>query len=281
VTTALRLPRPGIIALVVMAGFSGMVLAFRGIPDWRSCAVCTIVLVLAAAGSTLLNSVIEFSRDCRMARCNQRTRGIGMIGRRRVAATGVILLVLSLALAYRFLTPLSAVLILAAAVWYLTLYTLLHKKISPFGAVTGGVPGALPALIGYGAVDSAIGPDGLIVFLLILLWQPPHFWILAFRCREDYLAAGLPVLPTVMGEKYAKAAVFLYATSLLPVSLSLWGLGFCSVVYAACALILGLMFLAALYRLLVQRPDFHRAFQVTNWYLAGLLFILMVDVSFR
>lgn len=278
VAAAFQLARPGLVALVALSGLAGMVLGSRGAPDARTALICTVALMLAAAGSVMLNSVLDHPFDLRMKRLRERTRALDRLGHKRAVRLALFLIVAGGGTAFSCLAPLSGMLILAAAFWYLVPYTLRLKRSSPFGAVAGGIPGALPVLIGYSAVDGTIGPDGLILFLLVLLWQPPHFWTLALRYREEYRAAGFPVLPVVMGEGYVRLLIFLYASALPPLSLALWYYGFCSTRYGVTAFLLGMLFLLASFILIVRRSRFDAAFTATNWYLALLLMLVIGDI---
>lgn len=278
IASAFLLARPGLLALVTVAGLAGMFLASRGAPDPAGALLCAASLSLAAAGSVMLNSVLDYPFDLRMARLRERTSALERLGRKRTVRLALLLIAAGTVTAFRCLTPLSGLLILAAAFWYLVPYTLRLKRNSPFGAVAGGIPGALPVLIGYAAVAGSVGPDGLILFLLVLLWQPPHFWTLALHHREEYRAAGFPVLPVVMGEGYVKMLIFLYASALPPLSLALWYFGFCSNRYGVAAFLLGMLFLLASFLLIVRRSRFGAAFTTTNWYLALLLMLVIGDI---
>lgn len=280
-TSALLLARPGLLVMVAMSGLAGMVLGFRGAPEGFTALACAVALILAAAGSVMLNSVFDYPFDLRMARLRERTRALERLGRKRTARIALLLIAAGVGISFRFLSPLSGLLILAAAFWYVVPYTLRLKRNSPFGAVAGGVPGAIPVLVGYSAVNGSIGPDGFILFLLVLLWQPPHFWTLALRHREEYRAAGFPVLPVAMGEGYVKLLIFLYASALPPLSIALWYFGFCSDRYGVAAFLLGMLFLAVSFLLIVLRSRFGPAFRATNWYLASLLALMIGDICFR
>ena len=281
VAAVLLLTRPGLLALVAVTGLAGMVLGAKGVPDSMTGLLCTVALTLAAAGSVMLNSVLDYPFDHRMARLRERTRALERLEPKRAVRIAVLFIAAGAGISFLWLTPLSGLLILTASFCYLVLYTLRLKRNSPFGAIPGGIPGALPVLIGYAAVDSTLGLDGLILFLLVLLWQPPHFWTLALRYRDEYRAAGFPVLPAIMGEEYAKMLILLYATALPPLSLALWYFGFCSSRYGAAALLLGMLFLAASFLLVVVRSRFSAAFQATNWYLASLLILMIGDICLR
>ena len=261
-----------------MAGFTGMVMAARGLPAPSTTILCGAVLLLAAAGSAMINSVLDFPLDCKMTRLTDRIRALEKLGQTWTVLVAVTLITAGVTLALVYLNLLVTLLTLTAAFGYLVPYTLRFKRTSPFGAIPGAIPGALPVLIGYGAVSPTIGPDGLILFLLVLLWQPPHFWTLALRYQEDYRAAGLPVLPAALGEPYTKTFILLYASSLIPLSLSLWFFGYCSAWFAVAALLAGGIFLAILVRSLFFKPQFIKAFRATNGYLALILLLIVADI---
>jgi protoheme IX farnesyltransferase len=272
------LMKPGIVGAVLLAGFTGMVLAERGWPDPTTALICLASLSFAAAGSAMLNCLIEAPLDIRMARLQTRVAALEKAGRGRVLAIALIGICASAVLTIRYLSPLTLLLILAAVLSYTLLYTVGCKRRSPWGTVIGGIPGALPVLIGYAATGHSLGPDGIILFTIIFLWQPPHFWALALEYRHDYRAAGLPVLPVTHGESYTKKLILILATALLPVSLSLWFFGFCSAWYAAFALLSGLAFPAALYYLIVRRGRFVMAFSASILYLTLLLLAIVGDI---
>jgi heme o synthase len=277
VSALFRLARPGIMALVALAGTSGMVLASRGAPDAGALSACLISMILAASGSAMINAVIEHSRDRKMDRLRARVAAVNTVGRWQTAALGTILTASAIILAFRLLPSLSACLTAAAVAGYLLLYTACLKHRSPFAAIPGALPGALPVLIGYSSAGMSIGPDGLILFLLLLFWQPAHFWILSLRYREEYNAAGFPTLSNSFGGQFALAAIFLYASSLVPISLTFWVFGYSSAFYALAAFLLGVTFLHALHRLMVRNYRPALAFRLTNWYLAALLILIIVD----
>jgi protoheme IX farnesyltransferase len=274
------LMKPGIVAAVLLAGFAGMVLAGRGLPDSQTCLFCLVSLFLAAAGSAMINGVLDARRDLRMERLKTRVAALEKAGQGRVLATALTGIGIALFLAFRFLGPLAFLLILAAVLTYTLLYTLRLKRCSPWGTVTGGIPGALPVLIGYAALAHSLGLDSFILFTVMLLWQPPHFWSLALEYRRDYLAAGLPVLAVTHGERYAGILIFLYASAMLPASLSLWLFGFCSAWYAGCALLSGVAFLGACYLFIFRSRRFAMAFNASIIYLVFLFAAIIVDICF-
>jgi heme o synthase len=281
VVAASLVAKPGIVAGVVLSGFAGMALAARGLPPLRTALAGLSAILLAAAGSAILNGLLDASFDERMPRVAGRVRALSRLGKRGALALAAGFIIAGLSIAVRSLNAVAALLILAAVLGYTVLYTVLLKRRSPYGTIPGGIPGALPVLIGYAAVTPRIGIDGGILFLLMLLWQPPHFWTLALKHREEYAAAGIPVLPVVFGESYTRIFMFLYGMALLPLSLSLWVLGFLSPAFALLASGLWICFLWSCYANAVRARRFGRAFGASILYILGLLLALIADVGIR
>lgn len=279
--SAVLIAKPGISAGVAVAGLSGMVLARRGLPEPSVALVCLASILLAASGSAILNGIFDASTDARMPRLSGRVAAMNRVGRRGAALLAAAAIFAGLLLSYRGLNGTAALLVLAAVLSYSVLYTLYLKRRSPYGTIPGGVPGALPVLIGYAAVSGGIGLDGWILFLVMLLWQPPHFWALALKHQQEYREAGIPVLPVVRGEAYTRVLIFLYAMALLPLSLALWAFGYCSGWFAAFAAVLWGAFLLLSYRNAVARPRYGRAFGASIAYLMFLLAAVIADVVLR
>lgn len=277
----LLISRPGIIAGVTVAGLSGMVLAAKGLPPPGAVLVCLSCILLAAAGSAVVNGLLDADRDARMRRLDARVAALGRVGRKEALAFSLALIAGSLALSLRYLNGAATLLLAGAVGSYTVLYTLFLKRRSPYGTVPGGIPGALPVLIGYAAVEPRLGADGILLFLLMLLWQPPHFWALALKHQEDYRSAGFPVMPVALGETYTKILIFAYAAALIPLSLGLWWMGYGSWGYASAAIVLGGFFLSSCYRNLVAKPRFGRAFGASILYILGILVAVILDVTFR
>lgn len=266
---------------MTLAGLSGMVLAAKGLPPAGAVLVCLSCIVLAAAGSAVANGLLDAHRDARMRRLDVRVAALERVGQRAALAFSFALIAGSMALSWRFLNGAATFLLLGAVGSYTVLYTLYLKPRSPYGTIPGGIPGALPVLIGYAAIEPRLGADGILLFLLMLLWQPPHFWALALKHQADYRSAGFPVMPVALGETYTKILIFAYAAALLPLSLGLWWMGYGSWGYASAAIILGTFFLFSCYRNLVAKPRFGRAFGASILYILGILVAVILDVTVR
>jgi protoheme IX farnesyltransferase len=257
-----------------------MFLAARGIPPAGTALLGLSCILLAACGSAAANGLAEIGSDARMARLAGRVEALRRIGRGGALSLSLIPIAASLALSVFSLPPLASVLLLAAVASYTLLYTFVLKRRSPFGTVPGAIPGALPVLIGYAVIAPEVGADGLLLFAIMLLWQPPHFWALALNHQEDYRSAGVPVLPVTMGEPYTKVLIFLYAAALPPLSLALWWFGFRSGYFAVAAVLLAVFFLASCWRNIVAGRRFGRAFGASVVYITGLLAAVILDAVF-
>jgi protoheme IX farnesyltransferase len=274
-----RLAKPGIVTAVLLAGYAGMATAARGLPEPRAAATCLASLLLAAAGSAMLNGLLDAPLDRKMGRLRGRVTALDTVGSTRLLCVALACIAVALSLALIGLNRLAFLLVLAAVILYSVLYTLILKRRSPWGAVPGGIPGALPVLIGQAAVTGSIDMAGLTLFTVIFLWQPPHFWVLALHHEDDYRAAALPVLPVACGEGYTRVLILLYVTALLPATLALPLTGCCSPLFAAMAAALWLWFLAACCRHAVRARRYDRAFRASVIYLTLLLAAVILDIA--
>jgi protoheme IX farnesyltransferase len=226
----------------------------------------------------MLNGILDAPLDRKMARLRVRVGALDAIGGARLLLTALTCIGAALLLAI-LLNRLVVLLILGAVMFYTLAYTLILKRRSPWGAVPGGIPGALPVLIGQAAVTGSVDMAGITLFTVIFLWQPPHFWVLALHHEDDYRAAGLPVLPVACGDGYTKVLILLYVTALLPSTLALPLTGCCSPLFAAMAVALWLYFLAACCRHAVRAKRYERAFRASIVYLALLLAAVILDIT--
>ena len=279
VVSTILLLKPGIIVSVAFTGFAGMVVGYRGLPPLNLAVLGIISLLLSAGGSAVLNNVLDQQMDLLMDRLSKRVEALKVLGERTAVAFSVIIILISLFISAVYLNYVATILILCAILSYTLLYTLYLKRSSPFGTILGGIPGALPVLIGYSVVKSNIGIDGLILFIFMILWQPPHFWALAQKYKNDYKKAGLPVMPVAMGSKYTNMLILLYSISLLPLSLSFWFMGYCSQYYAIIALVLGFYFEYVVVLSVIRNKGYGRVFGASILYMLAIMASLIVDIA--
>jgi len=145
----------------------------------------------------------------------------------------------------------------------------------------GGLPGALPVLIGYSAIQPSLGIGAWILFVFMILWQPPHFWALAQKYKDDYKKANIPVMPVVFGSNYTNIFILLYSISLIPLSLSLWFFGICSEYYAILVLIVGIYFQYVMLSSVLTKSNYGKAFGVSILYMLCFMLILILDIYFN
>ena len=258
-----------------------MVLASRGFPSLPLTAEALLSLLLSAAGAAIINNVLDSRIDVLMSRLNKRVDALAVIGEKAAIAIAFVFIAVSLFVSFYYLNVVNAALTIAAILSYALLYTLYLKRSSPYGTILGGLPGALPVLIGYAAVNPALGADAIILFTFMMLWQPPHFWALAQKYKIDYKKAGIPVMPVALGTKYTNVMIVLYSISLFPLTLSLWFLGYCSIYYAIFAIISGLYFEYVIIKSALNNTGYGKAFGASILYMLIIMAALILDVGFN
>lgn len=273
----LILAKPGIVAAVTLSGFTGMVVAQRGLPQMETALPCSVSLLLMTAGSAIVNNVLDRHLDEQMDRLAPRSAALKRVGSGKVLATAVALIFAAVALASATLNLRVTLLLVAASLSYTLYYTLFLKRHTHWAAVLGGLPGAFPVLIGHAAFQPHPGRASLVLFLIMLIWQPPHFWLLALLHRDEYRAAGVPVLPLIKGERFTRKCIYLGVSCLLPASLLLHLAGICSAGYAAAATLLGCAYLFACHHFMVD--NYRAAFRCSIAYLLLLFSMIVIDLT--
>ncbi len=243
----LRMVRPGLTVAVLLAGYTGMVLGDGGFPPCGVTLGVLFALAMTAAGAVILNGVVERKKDAGLHRLRRRVAALHRVGVVPATCIGSALIVAGLATAWLSANRLTLLLLATAVVFYVLLYTCWLKRL-PHGTVPGGVPGALPVLVGYAAVRDTLGPEALFLFLILFLWQPPHFWLLTLHHGDDYRRARIPAPITTGDTRYACLLIRSYIVALLPATLSLWLFGYCSWRYAVVTGICWLQFAVTAWR---------------------------------
>ena len=256
-----------------------MLVAARGFPAAGVAAATIGGGALCAGAAATFNGLYDRDIDRVMQRTQRRPLPGDQLSVRTGWIWGSVLFATSITVLWIGVGPISAGLAAAAFVIYVGIYTLGLKRRSPQNIVIGGAAGAFPPVIGWAAATGGIGVEALVLFAIVFVWTPPHFWALALYRAGDYARAGVPMLPVVAGRRETKRQILLYSVLLLAVSLAPYALGFAGVVYAAAAAVLGLAFLAA--AIDVGRGEGDRAarrlFGYSILYLFALFAILAVD----
>ena len=272
--------KPRVMSLVVFTGFTGLYLA-PGVlhPVLALTAVLCIALGAGAAGA--INMWYDRDIDALMARTRMRPVADGRIEPGVALGFGVSLAAASVALMGLAINPMAAALLLLTILFYVFIYTMWLKRRTPQNIVIGGAAGALPPVVGWAAVTGDVSIFALVLFAIIFIWTPPHFWALSLYRAGDYDKAGVPMLPVVSGARITKRHMLAYTLLLFPVALAPALLGYASLFYGACAALLGGLFLIAALRVLNQeshRPA-RQMFGFSILYLFLIFSALIVDRS--
>ena len=276
----LALTKARIIEQLLVVTVPSMMLAQRSVPSLWLIASVLLGGAMAAASAHALNCVVDADIDAKMARTRKRPLAREAVPRRNALIFGLVLGALSAVWLGLTANWVAAALSVAAIAFYILVYTLLLKRRTAQNIVWGGAAGCMPVVIGWAAVTGTVGWPALVLFAIIFFWTPPHFWALAMRYRDDYAAAGVPMLPVVASPQRVSRQIVAYswamvAWSLLLVPATSW-------IYLATAVLGGLWFLVAAHRLnaAVHRDevvDSMRLFHLSHTYLTGLFVAVAVD----
>jgi heme o synthase len=242
------LTKPRIVELLLVTTVPAMMLAANGLPELWLVAVVLVGGSLAAGAANALNCYIDRDIDQVMRRTRRRPLPAHRVSPRSALVFGLVLAVVSVALMAAFTNLLAAGLTLAAIVYYDVVYTLWLKRTTWQNTVWGGACGAAPVLIGWAAVTGSLAAPAWVLFAVVFLWQPPHFYALAIKFRDDYARAGIPMLPVVASTRRVTVESFVYAVLTAVASVALWPLGM-TPVYGVTAVVFGTLFALEAYRL--------------------------------
>ena len=251
-----QLTKPRIIPLLLITTAAGMWMASEGRVDPFLLLVTLVGGTLAAASAQVLNCIYDRDIDYDMERTRHRPIPSGKVQPRDALLFAIALGFLSFTLLTVFANLLAALLAMSGIVFYMAIYTHLLKRHTPQNIVIGGAAGAIPALVGWAAVTGELSWTAWLLFAIVFLWTPPHFWALALMIRDDYAKVGIPMLPVVAGEESTTRQIWIYTLLVVPASLLLiYPLGTSGVIYGAIALWLGIIFLQKAWQLLQAPKD--------------------------
>jgi len=274
------LTKPRIMSLLLVTGFCGMIAGARGWPGTTTALSAMAGLALACGGASALNHVIDRDIDPLMGeRTKRRPVASGRVTASRALEFGLALSAFSFVLLASTVNVLTAVLALVGNLFYVLVYTRWLKRTTPQNIVIGGAAGAVPPLVGWAAATGDVTVPALLLFVIVFVWTPPHFWALALLIKDNYKAAGVPMLPVVRGERETARQIVLYSAALVAVTLLPWAWGSAGLLYLASALALGAVFVWLAERLRRETTP-RRAvllFHYSLLYLALLFVALAVD----
>jgi len=237
------LTKPRIIELLLVTTVPTMVVAARGLPSGWLVLATLVGGTLAAGGANAINMFVDRDIDQIMHRTRNRPLVTGVVTPGRALAFAVALEVVAFVELWLLVNPLSAALAVAATLFYVFVYTLWLKRTSTQNIVIGGAAGAVPVLIGWAAVTGGLGWAPIVLFAVIFVWTPPHFWALAVRYRDDYSAAGVPMLPSVAPFEHTSRQILIYTVALWVISLVFAPVAHMGLIYLVSAIVLGAVFL--------------------------------------
>jgi heme o synthase len=275
------LTKPKVVYLITFTAVVGMLLAApSGLPSLNILLFGTLGIGLAAASGAAINQVIDTEIDRRMARTENRPLPQGTLRQHHALAFALGLGVLSMVLLLQFVNPLTALLTLCSLVGYAVIYTVYLKRMGPQNIVWGGAAGAAPPLLGWAAVTGEVGTEALLLFMIIFVWTPPHFWALAIKRRAEYAKVGIPMLPVTHGVDFTRRQILLYSLMLVSVTLLPFVIQMSGIIYLLGAIGLGLGFIWFALRLYyadeVDQPAM-QTFIYSITYLSALFGFLLVD----
>jgi protoheme IX farnesyltransferase len=237
------LTKPRIMSLLLITGFCGMIAGARGWPGTTIAVAATVGLALACGGASALNHVLDRDIDPLMGeRTKRRPVASGRVAPSRALEFGLALSALSFVLLASAVNVLTALLALVGNLFYVLVYTRWLKRSTPQNIVIGGAAGAVPPLVGWAAATGDVTVPALLLFAIVFVWTPPHFWALALLIKENYANARVPMLPVVRGERETARQIVVYSVGLVAVTLLPWAWGSAGLLYLAAALALGAVF---------------------------------------
>ena len=277
------LTKPRVVQLIVFCAVIGMFLATPGLPAWRPLVFGTLGIWLVASAAAAFNCLVEQRIDSVMRRTSWRPIATGELHAPSIIAFSGILCAAGMLLLATQVNALTMWLTFGTFIGYAVIYTVLLKPATPQNIVIGGASGAMPPVLGWAAVSGHVEAQALILFLIIFLWTPPHFWALALYRTEDYRKSGLPMLPVTHGSEYTRLQALLYTVLLTAVSLMPFAMHMSGIVYAVAAVLLDAVFLAYAWELKQRYSDAlaRRMFRYSIVYLSLLFGAMLVDHYLR
>jgi protoheme IX farnesyltransferase len=273
-----ELTKPRVVMLIVFTSIVGALLAVPGMPPWDAFVFGNLGVGLAAASAAVVNHVLDERIDAQMSRTKRRPLPTGKLSARAALTFAFVLCILSMLMLWLLVNPLTAMLTFASLIGYAVVYTVWLKRATSQNIVIGGAAGAAPPVLGWAAVTGNVDSNALLLFLIVFVWTPPHFWALAIARKDEYAKVGIPMLPVTHGIPFTRLQVLLYTLLLTAVTLMPFVTGMSGLIYLAAALVLNIMFIGYAWRMrgaAVNLPM--KVFRFSITYLMWLFAALLVD----
>lgn len=274
-----QMMKPTIGLLVIVTAVPTMLMAAPAMPDPLTVLLTLLGTFIASSSAGIFNHLVDSDIDGSMERTRERPMPAGKAHHGWAFVLGVVLGVVSFAMLYWGASPLAAWLALAANAFYVVVYTMILKRRTPQNIVIGGAAGAVGPLIGWAAVTNSLSLPAWLLFLIIFLWTPPHFWALAIKYRNDYARVGVPMLPSVAGLEATRWQIFLYSLALIPPTVALWAMGYAGWFFGITGMAVTLRFVWMCYQLWRQKSEklAMPVFYFSMLYIFGVFGLLTID----
>ena len=270
-----------VVSLILLTAVVGMLLAVPYVPNLLLIVIASIGISLSAMSAAVFNHIIDEKIDLQMSRTDRRPLPKGKVTRNQALVWGLFLGLVGIALLFFFVNALTAVLTFLSLIGYAVFYTMYLKHATPQNIVIGGAAGAAPPVLGWTSVAGSQGIEyALLLFLIVFIWTPPHFWALAIHRRDEYKKAQVPMLPVTHGLEFTRVQILLYTVLLLLVTLLPYLTGMSGVIYLISAATLGVLFLGYSIKIFLEPDNPKIAFKTFKYsvnYLMVLFVALLVD----
>ena len=278
-----ELTKPRVVMLIVFTAIVGMFLSVPGWPQAAAFIFGTLGIGLASSSAAVFNHVLDARTDILMMRTRGRPLPQGKLTEKAALSFASVLCVIAMILLWFLVNPLTAALTFSSLIGYAVVYTVFLKRATPQNIVIGGAAGAAPPVLGWTAITGEIHSSALLLFLIIFVWTPPHFWALAIARKEEYEKVGIPMLPVTHGEEYTRLNILLYSVLLVLITIIPYLTGMSGLIYLAAAVALDVVFLYFAIQMRRTPDDLElpmRMFKYSITYLGILFAALLVDHYF-
>lgn len=274
-----ELTKPKVVLLIVFTAVVGMFMATPGFVPLSALIFGTLGIGLAAASAAGFNQILDRRVDAKMARTRARPLPAGQLTTGQAVVFSIVIGSIAMAVLVIGVNTLTAVLTLGSLIGYSVIYTLYLKRATPQNIVIGGAAGAAPPVLGWVAVTGTVDPHALLLFLIVFVWTPPHFWALALYRQEEYARAGLPMLPVTHGNQFTRLHILLYTIILAAVTLLPYTTHMSGLIYLVGAVVLNSGFLYYAVKLYRNYSDAlaRKTFIYSVQYLSALFALLLID----
>src|SRR5210317_843811 len=278
-----ELTKPRVVMLIVFTAIVGMFVSVPGWPGATALVLGTLGIGLAASSAAVFNHVLDARIDIQMMRTRGRPLPQGKLTQKSALAFATVLCIISMLMLALLVNPLTAILTFVSLIGYAVVYTAWLKRATPQNIVIGGAAGAAPPILGWTAVTNEIEAGALLMFLIVFVWTPPHFWALAIARKEEYAKVDIPMLPVTHGDAFTRLHILLYTILLVLVTILPYLIGMSGLIYLSIALVLDAIFMRFAIRL-YRRPEElelpMRMFKFSINYLGVLFAALLIDHYF-